>query len=42
MATKKKGVLVTSLEWARHLRSYSKRRFWKAHRKAEKAEVKKA
>lgn len=29
MAHKKKGQLTTSPEWARHLRKYMKRHFWK-------------
>lgn len=36
MATIKKGVLVRSGEWWQHLR-WTKRGFWKKHRKAEKA-----
>lgn len=39
MATKKKGVLSTSGEWWRHLR-WTKRLFWKKHRKAEKRAAK--
>jgi len=35
MATIKKGVLVRAGEWWRHLR-WTKRPFWKRHRKAEK------
>ena len=34
MATKKKGLLTTSIEWAKHLRKYGKRTFWKRERKA--------
>lgn len=34
MSTKKKGVLTTSLEWAKHLRPFGKRRFWKRERGA--------
>lgn len=36
MATKKKGVLTTSGEWAKHLRKFKKRKFWKAERKEGK------
>lgn len=32
MSTKKKGLLTTSLEWAKHLRPFGKRRFWKRER----------
>jgi hypothetical protein len=32
MSTKKKGLLTTSGEWAKHLRPYLKRRFWKTER----------
>lgn len=33
MATKKTGMLTTSGEWARHLRKWGKRVFWKAERR---------
>jgi len=36
MAYKRKGQLTTSPEWARHLRNYLKRQFWKGERKGEK------
>jgi RNAse (barnase) inhibitor barstar len=36
MAHKRKGQLTNSAEWAKHLRSYLKREFWKGERKAEK------
>jgi len=36
MATKKKGQLTTSPEWAKHLRKYMKKQFWKGERNAEK------
>lgn len=36
MATKKKGTLTTSGEWAKHLRKYHKRKFWKGERKEAK------
>jgi len=35
MATVKKGVLVSATEWWKHLR-WTKRTFWKKHRKAER------
>lgn len=35
MATKKKGNLTTSPEWARHLRPIMKKWFWKGERRAE-------
>lgn len=37
MATKKKGVLTPAHEWWKHLRKFSKRRFWKRERKAAKS-----
>jgi len=36
MSTKKKGQLTTSPEWAKHLRKYLKKQFWKGERNAEK------
>ena len=39
MSTKRKGVLTTSGEWAKHLRQWAKRKFWKAERKAVKADL---
>lgn len=39
MASVKKGVLVKSPEWWKHLR-WCKRVFWKRQRKAEKADIK--
>ena len=36
MATKKKGLTVTSKEWAKHLRKWGKRTFWKKQRAADK------
>ncbi|MFC4634244.1 hypothetical protein ACFO3O_10020 [Dokdonia ponticola] len=36
MAIKKKGQLTTSSEWAKHLRKYMKKQFWKGERNAEK------
>lgn len=40
MSHVKKGHLASSGEWAKHLRPYAKRRFWKKHRVAEKCEAK--
>ena len=36
MATKKKGFLTVSGEWAKHLRKWGKRVFWKGERKVAK------
>ena len=36
MATKKKGLLTSSKEWAKHLRKWGKRAFWKKERKESK------
>ena len=36
MAHKKKGQLTASGEWAKHLRGFLKRQFWKGERKAGK------
>lgn len=36
MATVKKGMLTASGEWAKHLRPFLKRAFWKAERRAAK------
>jgi hypothetical protein len=36
MATKKKGLLTTSGEWAKHLRKFKKGKFWKSERQGEK------
>ena len=41
MAHKKKGQITASGEWAKHLRKYLKRKFWKGERNAEKEMVKK-
>jgi hypothetical protein len=40
MATKKKGILVKSPQWWKHLRDW-KRTFWKKHRKAERRTARK-
>jgi hypothetical protein len=39
MSSKKKGQLTTSKEWAKHLRKFSKRQFWKGERKASKKNI---
>ena len=39
MANKKKGQLTASGEWAKHLRKYLKKQFWKGERKAENKEI---
>ena len=36
VATKRKGFLTVSGEWAKHLRKWGKRVFWKGERKAAK------
>lgn len=36
MATKKKGILIPTLSWNKHLRKEGKRRFWSRHRMADK------
>jgi hypothetical protein len=36
VATKKKGLFTLSGEWAKHLRKWGKRVFWKGERKAAK------
>lgn len=39
MSTKKKGLLTTSGEWARHLRKFGKRIFWRGERSSSKEEI---
>jgi hypothetical protein len=39
MATKKKGLLTSSGEWAKHLRKFNKGKFWKKERQKEKKMV---
>ncbi|WP_191967939.1 hypothetical protein [Rhizosphaericola mali] len=39
MASKKKGQLTASKEWAKHLRKFSKRQYWKGERKAGKKNI---
>lgn len=41
MTTKKKGILLTSREWVKHLRPKFKRIFWSSHRIQEKKLLKK-
>lgn len=41
MSHKKKGHLTTSKEWAKHLRKYWRKVFWKGERFAEKKVIKK-
>jgi len=41
MSTKKKGLLTVSDEWAKHLRKFGKRLFWKKERQAERELIKK-
>lgn len=40
MSTKKKGFVLLSKEWAKHL-GFGKTLFWSAHRKAEQRQIKK-
>lgn len=39
MSHKQKGQLTTSSEWAKHLRKFGKRFFWKSERFEEKKEI---
>lgn len=34
MSSKKKGQLTVATEWAKHLRKFLRRKFWKGERKA--------
>ena len=36
MSTKKKGILTSTKEWAKHLKKWGKRIFWKKERRAGK------
>jgi len=36
MSTVKKGVLIQAGEWAKHLRRWGKRKFWRKHRGVER------
>lgn len=40
VSNKKKGYLTASGEWAKHLREWGKRRFWRGERIAGKEEAK--
>lgn len=40
MSYKRKGQLSTHIEWAKHLRKFGKKFFWKVERKAEKRLIK--
>jgi hypothetical protein len=40
MSQKRKGQLTTNSEWAKHLRKFLRRKFWKGERFAEKKEIK--
>jgi hypothetical protein len=41
MSQKRKGQLTTNSEWAKHLRKFLKRQFWKGERFAQKREIEK-
>jgi hypothetical protein len=41
MSHKQKGQLTTTSEWAKHLRKFGKRQFWKGERTEGKAVAKK-
>jgi hypothetical protein len=41
MATKKKGILSASVEWAKHLRRYGKKLFWNKEKQAAKKDIQK-
>lgn len=41
MSNIRKGQLTVSGEWAKHLKWFGKRWFWKKHRRAEKKEARK-
>jgi len=41
MSTVKKGHLAASGEWAKHLRPWGKRVFWKKHRQTERRQAEK-
>lgn len=40
MSNKRKGHITVSREWAKHLRKYFKREFWKGERFAQKRLIK--
>ena len=39
MATKKKGLTVLSGEWAKHLRKFRRRLFWRKQRQDDKKRI---
>lgn len=39
MATKKRGLLTLSGEWARHLRPFWRRLFWRGERRAVRRDI---
>ncbi len=41
MSTKKKGLLTTSGEWAKHLRKWGRQRFWSKERMAARKTIRK-
>ncbi len=41
MSNKKKGQLTVATEWAKHLRKFLRRKFWKGERKAVQKFIKK-
>ena len=41
MAHKRKGQLTVSIEWAKHLRKFCRREFWKGERRAGKRLIRK-
>lgn len=41
MAHKRKGQLTVTTEWAKHLRKFWRRQFWKGERIAEKKSIRK-
>jgi hypothetical protein len=40
MSNKKKGQLTLATEWAKHLRNFLRRKFWKGERKATQKLIK--
>jgi hypothetical protein len=40
MSTKRKGLVTVSGEWAKHLRKWGKREFWKGERRMSKEDAK--
>ena len=41
MANKRKGQLTTSKEWAKHLRKFGKKQFWRVERRVSKELIRK-